>query len=189
MSEQPAPGKKSRNFHLLPLGVFVLLCLVLAAGLRLDPRLVASPLIDKPAPHFSLPVLARPGEKMSPESLRGQPWVLNVWASWCFACREEHPLIVDMLAGQTTLIGLNYKDDPAKARQWLAKLGNPYTLSVIDREGEAGFDWGVYGVPETFVIDHNGLIRYKHIGPLSRRDIEKLILPLLRSLETQAQQT
>ena len=187
MTDATVPTGASRKFHLLPLGIFVLLCLVLAAGLRFDPRLVASPLIGKQAPDFSLPVLARPDESMTPEQLRGKPWVLNVWASWCAACLEEHPLIVDLLAGETTLVGLNYKDDPAAARRWLANWGDPYTLSVVDQNGQAGFDWGVYGVPETFVIDQRGMIRYKHIGPLTRAAIKEKILPLLRSLEAKTQ--
>ena len=187
VADETLRGASSRKFHLAPLAIFVLLCLVLAVGLRFDPRLVASPLIDKPAPHFSLPVLDRPGESMAPDDLRGRPWVLNVWASWCAACLEEHPLIVDLLAGHATLIGLNYKDDPAAAGKWLSDWGDPYTLSVIDRDGGAGFDWGVYGVPETFVIDQDGMIRYKHIGPLDRAAIKERILPLLRRLEAQTQ--
>ncbi|MCY4324616.1 MAG: DsbE family thiol:disulfide interchange protein [Betaproteobacteria bacterium] len=187
MSEEAVAQTPSRKFHLVPLGIFILLCMVLAAGLRFDPKLVASPLIDKQAPHFSLPVLARPDESVSPESLRGKPWVLNVWASWCTACLQEHPLIVDLLAGQTTLVGLNYKDAPSAARSWLDNWGDPYTLSVIDQDGQAGFDWGVYGVPETFVIDERGLIRYKHIGPLTRAAIKEDILPLLRRLQANSQ--
>ena len=170
-----------RRFY-LPLGLCVLLLLLLLAGLGSNPSVVPSPLIGKPAPDFELPHLQDPASNLSPHDLRGQVWVLNVWASWCTACIEEHPQIMRHLKDEVMLVGLNYKDDDVAARQWLQRWGNPYALSATDRDGRAGIDWGVYGVPETFVIDKNGIIRYKHIGPLTDTDITTTIVPLVRRL-------
>ena len=117
--------------------------------------------------------------------MKGQVWVLNVWASWCVACREEHPLLVDFAKTQSTpLIGLDYKDKPEAAQAWLKQFGDPYQLSVSDMKGQVGIDYGVYGVPETFVIDRSGVIRLKHIGPLTKDAIEKKIIPLIASLQS-----
>ncbi len=168
---------------ILPLVVFALMVALLWRGLSLDPKLVPSPLIDKQAPSFSLVMLEDPSRKLATTDLAGQVWVLNVWASWCVSCRAEHEVISD-LAGRNlvTVVGLNYKDEPADASHWLQKYGNPYAVSVIDRDGRVGIDWGVYGVPETFVIGADGLIKYKHIGPVTHESLEQKIMPVLKEL-------
>ncbi len=169
---------------LVPLGVFVVLCLFLLVGLWRDPRAVPSPLIGKPAPPFVLAQLHEPARTLGPSDLKGQVWLLNVWASWCVSCREEHPLLVELgKAKVVPIIGLNYKDDSVAGKRWLAQLGDPYQVSVVDRDGRVGIDWGVYGVPETFVIDKTGTIRYKQIGPVTADALEKKILPLIRELQ------
>jgi cytochrome c biogenesis protein CcmG, thiol:disulfide interchange protein DsbE len=169
--------------YLLPLLVFVLLALFLAAGLKHDPREVPSPLINKPAPAFTLSRLDDPTRHFSPDELRGKPWLLSVWASWCGSCRQEHPLLVDLAQrSDVLLVGLDYKDEPGDAQNWLRQFGNPYMLSVSDSEGRVGIDYGVYGVPETYVIDRDGIIRYKHIGPLTADDIANKLLPLVKRL-------
>ena len=169
--------------YLLPLLVFVLLVGFLAAGLSLNPREVPSPLIGKPAPAFSLPRLDAPGQTLSAQDLRGKVWVLNVWASWCAPCRQEHPLIAELAkSGGAPVYGLNYKDKPADATAWLGQLGNPYTATVSDMEGLVGIDYGVNGVPETFVIDKGGVIRLKHIGPMTPEALRDNLLPMLRKL-------
>lgn len=170
--------------YLLPLLVFVLLAGFLAIGLKRDPREVPSPLIDKPAPAFSLPQLDAPDQRVAAKDLLGQVWLLNVWASWCVACRQEHPLLVELSkTGQVKMYGLNYKDKREDALGWLDKLGNPYVKSVSDTEGLVGIDFGVYGVPETFVIDKQGVIRYKQIGPVTPEALRDTLLPLVAKLE------
>lgn len=170
--------------YLLPLGIFVVLVIFLAVGLKLDPREVPSPLIGKPAPDFTLPRLHQAANSLGTADLKGQVWILNVWASWCVACRAEHPVLNDLAKRiEVPLIGLNYKDQQADALAWLQRFGDPYTASVVDREGRIGIDWGVYGVPETFVMDKQGRVRYKHIGPVKPDDVTQKILPLLRQLE------
>ncbi len=173
---------KSLKF-LVPLGLFLVLVGFLYAGLGLNPREVPSPLIDRPAPAFSLPRLDDPGESIRREDLLGKVWVLNVWASWCAPCQQEHPLVID-LAKRTRVpvYGLNYKDQPGNARAWLQRLGDPYAATLIDFDGRVGIDWGVYGVPETFVIDAKGQVRYKHIGPLTEQAVRERIEPLLKQL-------
>jgi len=167
----------------IPLAVFGVLVAFLAAGLKLDPREVPSPLIDKPAPLFSLPLLHDPTQAMSPGQLKGQVWMLNVWASWCVSCRQEHPLLVQLSrTGQVPIYGLDYKDKVGDALAWLEQFGNPYTQSLVDADGRVGIDYGVYGVPETYLIDKEGIIRYKHIGPLTPKVIEETILPRVREL-------
>lgn len=169
---------------LLPFGVFLVLLGFLFVGLRLNPREVPSPLIGKPVPGFTLPQLHEPAQAFSPQSMRGRVWLLNVWASWCVACRDEHPLLVEFARSHAVaIVGLNYKDKPGDAQAWLAQLGNPYTLSVSDLDGRVGIDFGVYGVPETFVIDRQGVIRYKQIGPVTTDALQEKILPLIRELE------
>jgi cytochrome c biogenesis protein CcmG/thiol:disulfide interchange protein DsbE len=168
----------------IPLGIFLVIGAFLFVGLWRNPREVPSPLIDKPAPSFSLAQLHEPGRVFSLADMKGQVWLLNVWASWCVACRTEHPLLVELgKARLVPIIGLNYKDKPDEAKAWLAQLGNPYALSVMDRDGNVGIDFGVYGVPETFVIDKTGTIRFKQIGPVTVEDLEKTILPLVRKLQ------
>lgn len=168
--------------YLVPVLVVIALLAILAVGLTLDPRKVPSPLIDKPAPAFALPLLTQPDRLFSDADLRGQVSLVNVWASWCVACREEHAQ-VERLAREFGLrvIGLNYKDKPEDAQAWLVRFGNPYDVIVSDMSGRVGIDWGVYGVPETFVVDPGGIIRYKHIGPITADDITRTILPIVRS--------
>jgi cytochrome c biogenesis protein CcmG/thiol:disulfide interchange protein DsbE len=144
---------------------------------------VPSPLIDKPAPAFQLSRLDRPQEAVRAEDLRGKVWLLNVWASWCVACLQEHPLLVEFSRqGVVPIYGLNYKDKRDAAAAWLAKHGNPYTLSLVDADGRVGIDYGVYGVPETFLIDQQGVIRFKQIGPVTPEVIDGKILPLIKQL-------
>lgn len=170
--------------HLIPLLVFVVIVGFLWAGLSLNPREVPSPLIDKPAPQFSLPQLRDPGNVIKTADLRGQVWLLNVFASWCTPCLQEHPYLLDLeKSGLVPVYGLNYKDRQEAALNWLNKHGDPYTGIVVDAEGRTGIEWGVYGVPETFVIDKQGVIRFKHIGPLTPEVIEEDILPLVGSLQ------
>lgn len=166
-----------------PLAIFLILVGFLAAGLRLNPREVPSPLINKPAPAFSLPQLHAEQTIIAPADMRGKVWLFNVWASWCVSCRQEHPILLK-LAKQGTLpiIGLDYKDDRAAGIAWLREHGDPYLLSALDRDGRVGIDYGVYGVPESFLIDKNGAIRYKHIGPLTPQVVEEKILPLAKEL-------
>lgn len=168
---------------LLPFAFFVVLIVFLWLGLSRDPREVPSPLIGKPAPAFTLPLLHTEGKTLGTADMKGQVWLLNVWASWCVSCRIEHPLLVELAkANVVPVIGLNYKDRNADGRAWLAQHGDPYKLSVVDADGRVGIDWGVYGVPETFVVDKDGVIRYKQIGPLTKEALEQRILPLVREL-------
>lgn len=167
----------------IPIVLFVLLGVLLAYGLKLDPRKIPSPLIDKPLTAFKLPVLSEPQRLVGPEDLRGRVYLLNVWASWCVACRQEHPLLNELAkTKRVPLIGLNYKDERDNALAWLGSLGNPYELSLMDRDGRIGIELGVYGVPETFVIDADGVIRYKHIGPLTAEALQLAILPKVEEL-------
>jgi cytochrome c biogenesis protein CcmG/thiol:disulfide interchange protein DsbE len=168
---------------LLPLVAFFALAAFFLRGLWLDPREIPSPLIGKPAPQFDRPKLAVANETVTNKDLLGQVWILNVWASWCAPCREEHPVWNEFARKKmVTLVGLNYKDEDAAATRWLRDLGNPYNLSIADRDGNVGIDFGVYGVPETFVIDRTGVIRYKHIGAMTPTVLEKKIVPLLQEL-------
>jgi len=168
----------------IPLAIFVVLVAFLWIGLGRDPREVPSPLIGKPAPAFRLAKLHAPNEMLSASDLKGKVWLLNVWASWCVSCREEHPLLVQLArANIVPVYGLNYKDDPQAGRDWLVKNGDPYTASIVDRDGRVGIDYGVYGVPETFLIDKSGTIRYKQIGPITPQALQEKILPLVRELQ------
>src|SRR4051812_19046624 len=168
----------------LPLALFIGLLVFFAVGLTRDPREVPSPLIDKPAPIFKVAQLHEPASTFAPEDMRGKVWMLNVWASWCVSCRVEHPLLVDISKrGIVPIVGLNYKDKRDEGMQWLTRLGNPYVLSAYDDEGRVGIDYGVYGVPETFVIDKAGMIRYKQIGPVTDEVLQAKILPLIRKLQ------
>jgi cytochrome c biogenesis protein CcmG/thiol:disulfide interchange protein DsbE len=168
---------------LAPLGLFVVLLGFLTVGLNLNPREVPSPLIGKPAPAFALPRLDEPGQTIRREDLLGKVWMLNVWASWCVACREEHPILVEYSRKRAVPIyGLNYKDTRPAAMDWLARFGNPYDASLSDTAGMVGIDFGVYGVPETFIIDKQGVIRMKHIGPVTPEVLRDRIEPLLKQL-------
>ena len=169
---------------LIPLALFVVLVGFLWAGLGRDPREVPSPLVGKPAPVFDLVQLKQPDKKLSTADMKGQVWLLNVWASWCVSCRVEHPLLLQLAKAKLVpVIGLDYKDKPEAGKAWLASEGDPYTTSIMDIDGRVGIDWGVYGVPETFVIDKQGVIRHKHIGPVTAEALEKTILPLVRTLQ------
>ena len=169
---------------LIPLGIFIVLVGFLAVGLRLNPREVPSPLIDKPAPAFTLPELTDPQRMFSEKDMLGKVWLLNVWASWCVSCREEHPVLVAFSKRNIVPVyGLNYKDDRKDALAWLARLGDPYTKSIMDRDGRIGINYGVYGVPETYVIDKQGVIRYKQIGPVTPEILDAKIVPLVRKLQ------
>ena len=169
---------------LIPLVVFVALVGFLLVGLFRDPREVPSPLIGKAAPGFKLAQLHDPAKTLGPGDLKGQVWLLNVWASWCVSCRDEHPLLVELgRAKIVPIVGLNYKDEPAAGLKWLSQNGDPYSVSVVDRDGRVGIDWGVYGVPETFVVDKTGAIRYKQIGPITVEALQTKILPLVRELQ------
>jgi len=171
-------------FFLVPLVGFLVLAAFLLRGLWLNPREVPSPLIGKPAPVFEKAKLAQPTEMFSSKSMAGQVWILNVWASWCTPCRVEHPLMNELASRKIVpIIGMNYKDAPDNARKWLADLGDPYTTIFIDHDGKLGIDFGVYGVPETFIIDKQGIIRYKHIGPVTPEAMQQKIVPLVQELQ------
>ncbi len=173
-----------RLWFLIPLAAFFALAIILARGLRLDPHEVPSPLIDKPAPAFALGRLDDASKTIRLEDMRGKVWMLNVWASWCVSCREEHPLLVEFSKKHLVPIyGLDYKDQRADASGWLARFGNPYDASLFDAEGRVGIDFGVYGVPETFIIDQAGVIRMKHIGPLTEEALATKIEPFLEKLK------
>ena len=168
----------------IPLAIFVILLAFLWAGLWRDPREVPSPLIGKPAPPFALVELHEPSRTLTNADLKGKVWLLNVWASWCVSCREEHPVLMRLAASKVVPVyGLDYKDDPGAGRAWLAQNGDPYVASIVDRDGRVGIDYGVYGVPETFLVDKQGVVRYKQIGPLSVESLQQKILPLVRELE------
>jgi len=169
--------------YAIPIGIFVALVAVLAVGLRLDPRYVPSPLIGHAVPAFNLPDLDHGDVAVDANALSGTPQLLNVWASWCVACRAEHPLLLSLAkSGEISIVGLNYKDERADALAWLARHGNPYSRTIYDREGRLGLDLGVYGVPETFVLDRHGVIRYKQIGPITKEVLDSVILPLVQQL-------
>ncbi len=170
--------------YLVPLALFLVLAGFLAVGLQRDPREVPSPLIGKPAPAFTATLLDNPAQQFRREDLLGQVWVLNVFASWCTPCLEEHPVIMDFARRQqrTPVLGLNYKDQPAAGRTWLQRHGNPYKVTLVDGDGRIGLDFGVYGVPETFVIDKTGTIRFKHVGVLTPAVMKDRIEPLLAQL-------
>ena len=191
------------NRFLWPLIGFVVLVVLLAVGLNLNPREVPSPLVGKPAPAFSLPQVAAPEQTFAPKDMLGKVWLLNVWATWCVSCREEHPILVELAKNKALpLVGLNYKEvrgdasfDMSKinaeaektmatqrASAWLQRHGNPYALSALDLDGRVGIDYGVYGVPETYVIDKAGIIRLKHTGPITPEVFSSKLLPLVKEL-------
>ena len=167
----------------IPLVLFVILIVFLAIGLGRDPHLVPSALIDKPAPDFALPELREPAKIISPGQMRGKVWLLNVWASWCVACREEHPFLIEIARSKAVPIyGLDWKDKREDALPVLSELGDPYVLNISDFEGRAAIDYGITGAPETYLIDKQGIIRYKEVGQLTPDIMEKKILPLVREL-------
>jgi cytochrome c biogenesis protein CcmG/thiol:disulfide interchange protein DsbE len=167
----------------LPLLMFIVLVAFLAIGLGRDPHTVPSPLINKPAPDFRLAQLHDPTKTFTAEEMRGKVWLLNVWASWCVSCRDEHPLLVELAESKAVPIyGMNYKDRREDALAWLNDFGDPYLLSASDTDGRIGINYGVYGVPETYLIDREGVIRYKQIGPLTPEILETTILPMVKDL-------
>ncbi|MCZ2441860.1 MAG: DsbE family thiol:disulfide interchange protein [Burkholderiales bacterium] len=168
--------------YVLPLVVFLVLVGFLAVGLQRDPREVPSPLVNKRAPEFSLPLLEDPAVQRTVAQMRGKVWVANFFASWCVPCLAEHPLVSE-LSRSVTVVGINYKDKHEDATRWLARNGNSYAMVLVDREGKAGLDYGVYGVPESYVIDKEGVIRYKQIGPITPQALQEVLLPLLKKLD------
>jgi cytochrome c biogenesis protein CcmG/thiol:disulfide interchange protein DsbE len=186
-----SPGRLDRRQarrirYFVPVAVFVAVAAMFAWGLTRDPRTIPSNLIGKPVPQFNLPPVQDRTLGLASENLYGEVSLVNVFASWCVECRLEHPLIMQMKAqGVVTIHGLNYKDRPDDAARWLNSLGDPYTRTGADINGRVGIDWGVYGVPETFVIGKDGRIAYKHIGPLSAEVLEKKIIPLIETLKQQ----
>ncbi len=189
-SPRPTTGDAGRTLKFaLPGVLFLAVAALLLVGLYRDPQKIPSPLIDRPAPSFELPLLSTPEAKaegrLASSDLAGKPYVLNVWASWCAPCLQEHPWLVELAREKLVpLVGIDYKDDPTQARNWLARHGNPYSLIAADRDGRVAIEWGVYGVPETFIVDASGKIRYKHIGPVTRDVLEQTLLPLVRQLAT-----
>jgi cytochrome c biogenesis protein CcmG, thiol:disulfide interchange protein DsbE len=172
---------------LIPLALFFVLVGFLAVGLQRDPREVPSPLVNKAAPLFKVPQVAVEDKTFSPQDMKGKVWMLNVFASWCVACKVEHPLLVELQRSQVApLVGLDYKDTRPAALKFLAQNGDPYNLAAFDGDGRVGIDYGVYGVPETFIIDKNGVIRHKQIGPITPEALEKTILPLLDKLKKES---
>jgi len=172
--------------YLIPLILFGVLVAFLAIGLGRDPHEVPSPLINKAAPSFKLAQLKDPTKSFTAEEMRGRVWLLNVWASWCISCRDEHPLLIEYArTGAVPIYGLNYKDRPEDALGWLQELGDPYVLSVSDLDGRVGIDYGVYGAPETYLIDQRGVIRFKQIGAVTPDVWTKNILPLVQELNRQ----
>lgn len=167
----------------IPVVLFAILAIFLAVGLKRDPREIPSPLIGKPAPEFNLPLLREPGQAFSPQAMRGRVWLLNVWASWCVPCLVEHPVLLQIAReNRLPIVGFNYKDEPANATAWLGKHGDPFATIVADRNGRTALDYGVYGVPETFLIDREGRIRFKHVGPLTPEVVSGKLMPLFAEL-------
>jgi cytochrome c biogenesis protein CcmG, thiol:disulfide interchange protein DsbE len=170
--------------YMVPLVIFLVVSVFLLVGLDLKPREVPSPFINKAAPAFSLPNLHQPATQFSTKDMLGKVWLMNVWASWCAACRSEHPLLVQLSrANIVPIYGLNYKDEPADAINWLQQLGDAYVASLSDYDGRVGINYGVYGVPETFVIDKQGVIRHKVIGPVTPAILDDCVLPLVKKLQ------
>lgn len=176
---------RSKSSYLVPLGLFIALAALLFYGLKLDPRLVPSPLVDKPAPAFELESLLEPGKTISSDILKGRMSLVNVWASWCPSCRQEHGELVRIAReSDVQMIGFNWKDERPAALEMLRRYGNPYVLSVFDPDNKTGIDWGVYGAPETFVVDGEGIIRHKRVGPIDRKVWEEEILPVIEKHRT-----
>lgn len=170
--------------RILPLIAFMALAALLFVGVRMnsgkDTSAIPSPLIGKPAPALNLPELQMPESRLASSELKGRAFVLNVWGSWCVSCRVEHPIITDLAKSGAIVVGYNYKDTPEDASRWLAQFGNPFALILQDTDGRAALDWGIYGAPETFVIDADGIVRFKHVGPLTAEVVTDKILPLLK---------
>lgn len=174
---------KQRLLFFIPVAIFAVLVLFFFRGLSLDPNEMPSALLNKPVPKFSLPRLVNPQELGSENLLQGKVSLLNVWATWCVTCREEHAFLNQLKTQGVHIIGLDYKDNTADAQRWIAELGNPYDNILIDEDGRVGLDLGVFGAPETYVVDKQGIIRYKHIGDLNQKVWDETIQPLVKSLE------
>ena len=172
------------NKTYIPLGIFAVLLVFLVIGLTRDPHEIPSPLIGKPAPNFSAQLLDDPNQQLSAKDMLGKVWLLNTWASWCVSCRDEHPILVEFAKTKTLpIIGLDYKDRDQDGQKWLERFGNPYNKVVADRDGRIGIDFGVYGVPESFLIDKAGIIRYKQIGPITPQALKEIIVPMIKELQ------
>lgn len=184
----PIPQTRKSPMRWLPLVIVAVLGVLLFAGVRLsrnpDREALPSPLIGKPAPEFALPVLHEAGRLVSSSDLRGAPYLLNVWGSWCPECRVEHPVLTRFAeTKRVRVIGFNWKDEHADALRWLEQFGNPYFMVLTDYEGKAAIDWGIYGAPETFLVDGAGIVRWKHVGPLSDAVVQQDLLPMLAEVE------
>jgi cytochrome c biogenesis protein CcmG, thiol:disulfide interchange protein DsbE len=172
--------------YLVPVLIFAGLVAFFAIGLKRDPRYIPSPLIGKPAPAFELSTVEDPARKVSSRDFRGRMYVVNVWGTWCAGCREEHATLLEIARSNVVpIVGLNWKDELPLAQQWLQQLGNPYVTTGFDPEGRVGIDWGVYGAPETFLVDGNGVVQYKHIAPLTMEVWQREFLPRIRSGQSQ----
>lgn len=169
------------NRYVIPIAIFAVLVVLLGVGLTINPRNVPSPFIGKPAPHFDLISMDFPDQRMTPQKLLGRPWVLNVFASWCPTCGDEVPQVSE-LSRHVLIIGLNKEDEEAKAKAWLQQHGNPYAMILPDKDGKVSIDWGVYAVPETFIIDKKGIVRYKYLGAIPDQELRNKILPLIQEL-------
>lgn len=171
----------------LPIAAFIILLALLGFGLTNDPRDIPSPLVNKHVPEFSLPALYSPEKKISPDDMKGKVWMLNVFASWCVSCRAEHAVVSQFVKESgLAVIGLNYKDESPDAKGWLAEHGNPYTAIAVDLDGRVGIDWGVYGVPESYLIDKKGIIRHKFTGPITPQIVNEILNPMLKELRAEA---
>lgn len=186
-TEEPKPSKPSSLRFLTPLIIFAVIAGFLYKGLYMDPHEIPSVLINKPAPQFTLPRLDDPSKTISTADLKGKVWLFNVWASWCVSCRAEHEVLVSLSRmGVVDIYGLNYKDTQDAAQAWLNRLGNPYVTNAVDADGRVGIDWGVYGVPETFVVDKKGIIRHKHTGPVTHESLREQLLPIVEKLKAES---
>ena len=175
--------RPKRWVYLMPLGLFLVLMVFFFYGLGLNPKLIPSPLIGQPTPEFALPKLSNPDDSFKHTDLKGEVSLLNIWATWCSSCRHEHPVLMKIAkSNEVPIYGLYYKDDPALGINWLKEYGNPYQENAVDEDGKVGIEWGAYGTPETFVIDQQGIIRHKHVGPISWRQWETELLPLINDL-------
>lgn len=173
--------------YAVPIAVLAALIALFAVGLNQDPSYVPSPLIGKPAPAFALPRVDNPALQLDRSELLGDVSLLNVWATWCVGCRQEHPFLVELARrGEVRIFGLNWKDDPASARAWLSRLGDPYVASGMDQDGRVAIEWGVYGAPETFLLDAAGIVLYKHIAPLTPEIWEREFVPRIRKARGKA---
>jgi cytochrome c biogenesis protein CcmG/thiol:disulfide interchange protein DsbE len=171
--------------YLVPLAIFLVLAGFLFRGLSLDPKLVPSPLVGKPMPAFSLTRLKDPAATLGDADLRGKVSILNIWATWCTSCRAEHEVLLLLAkSNKVDIYGLNYKDERGAAQRWLQQLGDPYVANAFDADGRVGINWGVYGAPETFIIDRQGIVRHKHVGPLTMEILNQEILPLIDELQS-----